>query len=444
MTAIYPEVVEAARSPLDLGGWRVESGSAQRGDAYCDFGRRTLRVPSGPSHRERAVRAHELMHVRISPHQVLPEAVLSSTSARARECAEEYRVNRTLRVVGLDTSALCDGTERHGGAGLAEVGDWSEAVCFYLAVKGTGAEAPYLRGISRVASPWAKTLRHLGRRVDEIDASLDVAQMTDVNLDDEGCPRGYRAHTLSVAELVTRMIHAAPPRDADDVKRLSRSLLPGARRAPSGVFAPLVWRSDSLGEGSTALRGSRSGRVTHQGSALRYPTRLLTDPYARAFVSGRRRGGGVIVLDQSGSMDLTREDVERVARRAPGSWVLGYSHRPGDAGATPNAWVLAGPGGMVREVPTGNVGNGVDGPILRFAVTLNRGRGPLYWVSDGQVTDSNDHPSTALSRECALTLLRHRFIVLRSVDDISPSAVSTPWSRLGRVGEAVRSLEHAV
>ena len=41
-----------------------------------------------------------------------------------------------------------------------------------------------------------------------------------------------------------------------------------------------------------------------------------------------------------------------------------------------------------RVVPPGNVGNGVDGPALRFALSSRRGREPVIWVCDGQVTDS--------------------------------------------------------
>ena len=438
MSPVYPELVGASRGlPLE-GGWRVEEGSARRGDAYCDFPRRSLRVPVGPGERERLVRAHELMHLRISPDATVPEELLTSTTARARDCAEEYRVNRALGLLGLETEYLSDGSEREGGRLLAEQGDWAEAVCFYLAVRGTGGESGYLKGIARVRSPWAKSLREMGRRLDELDAEVDLSGMCDVTLDDDGCPRGYRLFTLRVAELATRTLQAASPEDLEDVKRLRRSFAPGARRAPSGVFAPLVW-CDVEGDGVDISRGRRRGRASCSGSSLRYPVRLLTDPYARAFSSGFRRGGGVVILDQSGSMDLTREDVEGVARRAPGAWVIGYSHRPGDSGVTPNAWILAGPRGVARDIPSGNVGNGVDGPVLEYAVRLNRGGGRIYWVSDGQVTDSHDHPSGDLSRECALVLLRHRITPVRSVAEIGRTG--TPrWERFGRVGAAVLAL----
>ncbi|NNN03214.1 MAG: VWA domain-containing protein, partial [Acidimicrobiaceae bacterium] len=320
---------------------------------------------------------------------------------------------------------------------LAEAGEWAETVCFYLAVRGTGGETPYLRGVRRARAPWAGALRELSKRLDGLEEEIEFLTLTDVALDLDGCPRGYREFTLRVAELVTRTLHAAPPSDAEDVKRLRRSLAPGGRRAPSRQFAPLVWRDDLTYEASAGTRGRRRGGASSTGTALRYPSRLLTDPYARAFHSGTQRGGGVVVLDQSGSMDLTREEVERVARRAPGAWVIGYSHRPGDTGGTPNVWVLAGPQGLVVDVPAGNVGNGVDGPVLRHAITLNRSGGRIYWVTDGQVTDSQDHPCEQLSRECAELVRRHRVTLIRSVEEIGRPSRSGDWARFGRLGAAL-------
>ena len=63
---------------------------------------------------------------------------------------------------------------------------------------------------------------------------------------------------------------------------------------------------------------------------MRYPSRLLTDDQRRAFLSAKRRSrGGVVVIDQSGS--IGRDPVQLAALLSePGgvSW-SGYSHRPG-------------------------------------------------------------------------------------------------------------------
>jgi len=72
---------------------------------------------------------------------------------------------------------------------------------------------------------------------------------------------------------------------------------------------------------------------------MRYPSRLLTDPQQRAFSHTARRDGGVIVIDQSGSMDVTSQELERLLRSAPQALVVGYSHRrkrPHEGSQTPS------------------------------------------------------------------------------------------------------------
>jgi hypothetical protein len=45
-----------------------------------------------------------------------------------------------------------------------------------------------------------------------------------------------------------------------------------------------------------------------------YPSRLLTDPHRRGFAQRASRVGGVIVIDQSGSMDLELDEVASLVR----------------------------------------------------------------------------------------------------------------------------------
>src|ERR1019366_7928190 len=96
-----------------------------------------------------------------------------------------------------------------------------------------------------------------------------------------------------------------------------------------------------------------------------------------------------------------------------------YSHRPGDLGATPNVWVLAERGRVATHCPSGNVGNGVDGPVLRWALSQRRAQESVIWVTDGQVTDSHDHPDDALSEECAHLVLDHHVRMVRELIDVA-------------------------
>ena len=110
---------------------------------------------------------------------------------------------------------------------------------------------------------------------------------------------------------------------------------------------------------------------------MRYPSRLLTDDARRAFAQRTSVHGGIVVIDQSGSMELEESALRALLQRAPDALVVGYSHRPGDGGSTPNVWILAERGAVATSCPSGNVGNGVDGAVLRWAVARRRSSEPI-------------------------------------------------------------------
>jgi hypothetical protein len=157
--------------------------------------------------------------------------------------------------------------------------------------------------------------------------------------------------------------------------------------------------------------------------------------------------GGIVVVDQSGSMDLDGEQLAAMLRRAPHALIVGYSHRPGDQGATANAWIIANRGMVSATCPVGNVGNGVDGPVLEWALARRTGREPVVWVTDGQVTDSHDHPDEELSRRCAVLVRRHSICLARDLDQAfhqlggSVLRGSSSWSQFGRVGRKLTEFE---
>ena len=152
------------------------------------------------------------------------------------------------------------------------------------------------------------------------------------------------------------------------------------------------------------------------------------------------------MIDQSGSMDVSPEDLRGLLHEAPAALVIGYSHRPGDRGTTPNAWVLCDQRVLASPSPSGNVGNGVDGPVLAWAAAHRRANEPFVWVTDGQVTDSHDYPDAALSRECARMVRDHRIRLVRDLSGVVCALRAdrpTPrshWGSFGRVGHALREM----
>ena len=436
---VFPELVTGREDGFSAGPWRVEIGSTFRGGASCDLTRRVLEVPLGADPTSRAVRAHELMHVRVSPHRSFKEH--RDVSARALECAEEFRVNVLLGRLGFAATLLRDGTEKLGGRRIAEAADWPEAVRFLAAVVGTGAERDFLSGIRGAQPTWMVALRAVSKRARKLVETMHVSEIGDTTLDDQGVPRGFANVTVALARLLDRAASSRIPADPDSLRLFRRSLEAGARRAPSGVFAPVVFDERGPGIRVGPNASWRRDRPSTSGVTMRFPSRLLTDDQRRAFSSKRRSRGGVVVIDQSGSMDIDPVQLAALMMRSPGALVVGYSHRPGDVMATPNAWVLVKHGVLARQYPSGNVGNGVDGPILAWAVAQARRGEPVVWVTDGQVTDSNDHPSEALSLECANLVRRHGIRLVRELRDAASAlACYRPpvHSDFGRVGRELK------
>lgn len=443
---IFPELLSGREDEEVARPWTVREGSTARGAASCNLTERVLEVPLGPSAQARVVRAHELMHARVSPHVEHLMRALDEVSPRALECAEELRVNALLARLHFDVTLLKDGTEKIGGRRVAEAGEWSEAVCFFMAVLGTGAEREYLAGIRQGRASWLPALRAIRKRALALLDEQNTSTLASTRLDDEGLPTGYATSTLVIARMLTQSLEARVPTSPEELRAFRRSLEEGGRRTATGHFAPLVFDTSLAYRTPSPVGNVRRTRGATSGTSMRYPGRLLTDDHRRAFAGRRRVHGGVVVIDQSGSMDLEPDELDALVRSTPNALVVGYSHRPGDRGATPNAWLLCDRGSIVTACPSGNVGNGVDGTVLRWALAQRQANEPVVWITDGQVTDSNDHPDGALTLECANLVRRHGIRLVRDLAGASKALRSrgrvTPahLDAFGRIGHQLREI----
>lgn len=412
---MHPELVTGREDDFIDSPWTVRPGSTRRGEASCNLTERILEVPLGRDATSRVVRAHELMHARVSPHLFEHYGVLDEMAPRALECAEELRVNTLIGRLHFDVALLRDGSEKNGARRIAEGGDWSEAVCFLMAVLGTGGEKEFLAGIRQTEPAWMPGLRAVRKRALALMAGFTSAALGATRLNEERLPSGYANATVLLARILSQSMDARPPSTPEELRAFRRSLEPGGRRPPTGKFAPLKF--DDTVTMSPRPRGSgvRRARASTSGPSMRYPSRLLTDDRKRAFAQRSSLHGGIVIIDQSGSMDIGEETLSALLRRAPNALVVGYSHRPGDSGLTPNVWILADRGSVATTIPSGNIGNGVDGAVLTWALRRRRGTEPIVWVTDGQVTDSHDHPDARLTLQCADMVRRHRIRLVREL-----------------------------
>ena len=364
---IFPELLSRRDDDNVEGAWEVHECSTMRGEASCNLGEQVLEVPLASSELARVIRAHELMHAQVSPHAQHLRKALDDVSPRALECSEELRVNTLLARLNFDVALMKDGTEKPGGRRVAEAELWPEAICFLVAVAGTGAEKEYLAGIRQGRAEWLPVMRAIRKRAVAI-MSQSTVSLAATRLNEAGLPSGYAASTLVLARTLTQTMEARVPTNAEELRGFRRSLEEGGRRPPTGRFAPLVFDETLERRAHRSSGRVRRYRASPTGRVLRYPGRLVTDEQRRGFSARVARRGGVVVIDQSGSMDLDTAGSTRLDPSVPHALVVGYSHRPGDLGSSPNAWVLSDRGRVASSFPCGHVGNGVDGAVLQWAL----------------------------------------------------------------------------
>ena len=184
-----------------------------------------------------------------------------------------------------------------------------------------------------------------------------------------------------------------------------------------GQWEPLVVSKPELSVNHTGKLGRRV-IAADSGREPRYINRIVTDPERRIFSRKTRALGGVVVIDCSGSMRLSEDDLDRLLKASSGATVLcysgGYNHP-----TKPNVWVVARKGRMMRKLPEFPGDNAVDGPAIVYASTLRENGGqPLIWVSDGYVTGINTGTGDEkLQKDMDYIKRRHRVIQVETVQE---------------------------
>lgn len=395
--------------------WEIEAGQAARGEAWADLDNKRMRVPYGEDAASRIIRIHELMHVRVSPFDVATAvASIDDIDPQAVIAAEEFRVNTLIAKAGFDTSDLRDGSEFTSGERVTERGDWRGAVLNIGATAGTKAAADFLRGVKKIDPEWAKALREIEKAMIKTFRKVGSRTLGDTDLNSDGIPVGFARWTRAVAELLRVGLEAGEPSDDDgsqegkeiNAEEIKKRVRPGSTGGKRGSFAPLILDKIPL----TRRVGGQIGRkrvATNMGRNPRRINRMLVDPERRVFDRKIKGKGGVVLIDQSGSMHLGEDDLWAILEAAPGCTVIGYSHRPGST-ETPNVWVLAQDGKVCSKIRSGNGGNGVDGPALEFAIKKRKKGEPIIWVCDGAVSDDRDSFHDHLAEACAKIVAKEK------------------------------------
>lgn len=413
------------RKDFSNDAWKIEAGTPVRGDAWTMLIENRMRVPLGGDNMSRLVRAHEMTHAKVSPVMIFQDGRYGPTTESLVSC-EEYRVNTLAGQAGFDMTDLVDGSESKAGEVYGENKDWNNAIRALAALAGTKGDAALIRGVAKYDKEMAASLREvlkaLKKTMRRCVKQGTLASTQEVygwnKAEDDKVhgthPDGWR-HTITLAQLLDSFLipettdgeESKVPQEHQIKKMQSGEHLQFGRLLEKRLPKPV--KVDG--------RLGRKRIASDTGRNPRRIDRMLTDPERKVFDRRAKGRGGVVLIDQSGSMSLTEENIWDIIKQAPGCVIIGYSHRSGSS-SIPNIWVLAERGAVAETIPKGNCGNGVDGPAIAFAAKRLRSGEPFIWVCDGLVTDGdNDANAPNLEAEVVALVAKHKIHMVESISE---------------------------
>ncbi len=442
-----PEPEILTREDTENGRWDVEHVAPRRGLPVTNIVDRIMRAPGDSTEMSRVIRAHEMMHAKVSPaHDMDAWVERKIASVEALKACEELRVNLLCQKAGFDVKQhLSDDGETADGERIAATNDWHGAVMMAMATAGTASSKKFLTGIRRHNRKWGKILKDITKRAEKhMEHAYQQRTLASTDVYREMQPRGF-FHTEQLAEWVDRIAAQAPPKPdpepdkgKDEDNEGEGEGTKGEREHTNkGSSGPQTYekfeerlkgitldrhkgplpRWEELRVGTPALSIHAPGSIGKKripADTGRHPRRihrLLTDPKRRIFDRTVRGRGGVVVIDCSGSMSLSCEEIKEILVHAPGATVLGYSDL-GDEGT--NAWILAHKGKMVSiaAMPDMGSGNGVDLPAVEWGVKARqRPNSPVIWITDGGVCGKDSGFADLLAVQCVNYCLKHNVYV---------------------------------
>ena len=410
-----PEALTAFRSDTDSSvraKWEVQE-ILKPEDTSVNFSTRTFKTTVLRDEASKFYRNRENIRIRISVNDSeLFESLAKSCPPGLLQSAEEVRINHVSKSIGFNTDVLKNGSETTLGERLAEDGTgiaWNILVTHGLSFVGTKAFNSLLVGVRRKNEEWANQLREMSNEIVYSMEKVSLSYLTDTT---------SWKHQLSTGEIVEIPFGF---RFAQNIAEIAEKYIlstsdissrPGDMKDDPGVsigFAPLV--IDESVKRTKVVQKSlmRKYKSDSFGTDIRYPERLLTDPHRRIFGRKKPIDGGIVLIDTSGSMSLSDEDIKAILDVAPGALVMAYSHRSNSTNV-PNLFILADRGKQVPDVstvPYRNGGNGVDGPALNYAIKRRLRKEEIIWVCDGLVTGADDTRNWELSMYCARLVVKH-------------------------------------
>lgn len=424
------------RSDTSSERWRVSDAPPIRGACSTNLAERVMFAPDEMGYTASAVRAHEMTHAAFSPVEGAGTlAPFFGVTVEALAAAEEWRVNRLSELAGVSMLHLTDETEKGTARLIAVRKDWRGAILFTVQTWGTGAQNTVARTLNKHMPPeWKKPLSRFRRVMRDFDKAraTDLRNMRTWEVEDSNTknkcqvPTGFRYSVMLAQHIENKTSKRNDPTLTNEQRRAREEAEARGeeqeRRRVEGLEATRKFRRlpeysktgspyEDVRLMQSDLTEQHRGKIATKRTAAnvgkkpRRLSRALTDPQRRVFDKRTRSNGGVVVVDMSGSMSLTTEDVDSILNAAGGATVIGYSNIGSERA---NVWVIAHNGNRVANYPEYGANNDCDAPALRFAASLRKDkREPFIWVSDGRAYHGGSSFTKDAAREIDELTRRH-------------------------------------
>lgn len=318
----------------------------------------------------------------------------------------------TNRAEGTSSKAWNDGTGSALAASLEHETDPARLFDLALEHLHTGQATAIMRAIGKNSPETRDALQRLRRKT---RAALEQARKPDTRANcynywqPGGEGREHIRHDERELVEIAKMIEAA--RRGATKKRRAQTP-PGAEIPEPEIgglaqWEPIIAAKNRLERPHVGKIGSKR-RAADTGRTIRYPSRALTDPSRRIFDRRQRAKDALVVLDLSGSMNYSIEQIDEILEAARGAVVVGYSSHPEPT--SPNFWLLARDGQRVADLPDVPGGNGCDGTALEYAIRHYRKRPttPIIWVSDGGVHGKRGADTHEIADDMIRRITKHK------------------------------------
>ena len=422
---ILPEFIRQAGNTRKVDDiWNIHRSSTDRGNPKTCIEDHTLYVPFEDEDRARCIRAHEMMHIRLSPPDLRPWIKRGKATADSLMLAEECRINEVLNREGFKADQhLYDETDEIVAQRFAEQKNLEGVIRIVAATYGTATQDKVLNKIREGAANAGEPsiyegARDLHKTIERLLDDQSSYLTSDRPLRGSKSTRTTRGFLVSESLAMVLDQYKSIAKEGGKIPSFHQRQYDESGISPTAKFADLVDGKAPL----TRIHNGNLGKIRITSDTGRSPRRigrLLTDPYRRVFDRTKRKSGGVVLIDWSGSMRLDSKDILTILKHAPGATIAAYAHREGSKGV-PNFWVLAKDGKMVDKLPTKHGGgNGVDGPALRWALSARRFANEMVlWVCDGVVTDGgNDGFYSNLAEEAKALVRKGRVVMKECMGD---------------------------